>query len=527
MSSPGLSSAAKPKFRGQGCPRRCNLRLTGPVLVTWLACFLPPTAWAADASAGSPGQFMASRDIGAVSHAGRVVFDPATGRYQISGGGANMWGTNDAFHFVWKPLAGDFTFSADIRWPAPGGDPHRKAVLMVRQHVDPAAPYVDAVLHGDGLASLQFRAEQGGPTREIQSLVRAPQRLRLDKHGDTLWMSVARTGEAWRPAGGAHRLRFKEPFLIGLGVCAHDDTRTETAEFASVALTTHPPDPTARLVLHSTLEIVNLASLDRRAVLDAATHFEAPNWSPDGRTLLFNREGRLYRMPAGGGDPVLLDTGFAQRCNNDHGYAPDGTQLAISDHSQGEGKSLIYVLPAAGGTPRRVTERGPSYWHGWSPDGATLAYCAERGGEYDIYTIAVSGGAERRLTTAPGLDDGPDYAPDGRWIYFNSERTGSMQIWRMHPDGSGQEPVTDDEWNNWFPHPSPDGKWIVFLSYAKGVTGHPANHDVRLRLLPAAGGPPRELARLFGGQGTINVPSWSPDSRELAFVSYRLVPAGR
>jgi Tol biopolymer transport system component len=180
-------------------------------------------------------------------------------------------------------------------------------------------------------------------------------------------------------------------------------------------------------------------------------------------------------------------------------------------------------VAAAGGTPRLITSLGPSYWHGWSPDGRRLAYCAERNGEFDIYTIDAQGGEETRLTTAPGLDDGPEYTADSRFIYFNSERSGSMQIWRMQPDGRQQEQVTSDNFNNWFPHPSPDGKWLAFLSYESGVKGHPADEIVRLRLMPLAGGEIQELARLFGGQGTINVPSWSPDSRQLAFVSYELI----
>jgi TolB protein len=230
----------------------------------------------------------------------------------------------------------------------------------------------------------------------------------------------------------------------------------------------------------------------------------------------------MFKLPVSGGTPEAIDTGFALHCNNDHGLSPDGASLAISDQSRG-GKSLIYILPAAGGAPRQLTKVGPSYWHGWSPDGTTLAYCAERNGEYDVYTIAAAGGEETRLTTASGLDDGPDYTADGKYIYFNSVRSGRMQIWRMKPDGSGQEQVTSDEWNNWFPHPSPDGKWLVFLSYDKDVTGHPANQPVQLRLMPLAGGPIQELARLFGGQGTINVPSWSPDSKQVAFVSYELI----
>jgi Tol biopolymer transport system component len=171
-----------------------------------------------------------------------------------------------------------------------------------------------------------------------------------------------------------------------------------------------------------------------------------------------------------------------------------------------------------------VVSARPSYWHGWSPDGKTLVYCAERNGNYDVYSIPVEGGEERRLTTAEGLDDGPEYSPDGKWIYFNSERSGLMQIWRMRPDGTEQELVSRGAPSaDWFAHPSPDGRWIVYLAYDKAVKGHPPNQNVVLKIMPAGGGEPRVLATLFGGQGTINVPSWSPDSRQVAFVSYRPV----
>lgn len=503
--------------------RRALASLVGVGCLAFALAAAGPSSMAAQVD--SPGVFMASRDIGRVGHPGQTRFDPATGVYRVTGGGANMWFTNDAFHFVWKPMSGDVALTADIHWPSPGGDPHRKACLLLRQHADPAAPYADAVLHGDGLASLQYREEQGGPTREIQSNVRAPWRLRIEKRGAYVSMWVAPAGQPLRPAGGAFRLRLHDPFLVGLGVCAHDNARLETAEFANVALTALAPVAATNLTRHSTLETVDINSMDRRVVWHTARAIEAPNWSPDGSYLLFNGGGRLYRLPVAGGEPALLDTGFATRCNNDHGFSPDGQWLAVSDQSQGDRKSLIYVVPSAGGTPRLVTPLGPSYWHGWSPDGQTLAYCAERAGEYDVYTIPVAGGPETRLTTASGLDDGPDYTADGRWIYFNSERTGRMKIWRMHPDGSGQEPVTHDEFNDWFPHPSPDGRWLVFLSYAPVVTGHPENRDVQLRLMPLAGGDVRVLAKLYGGQGTINVPSWSPDSRRVAFVSYQWVPA--
>ena len=212
------------------------------------------------------------------------------------------------------------------------------------------------------------------------------------------------------------------------------------------------------------------------------------------------------------------------RCNNDHGISPDSTELAISDNSQGDHHSLVYIVPVGGGTPRRITEKSPSYWHGWSPDGKTLAFVGQRDEEFDIYTIPATGGQETRLTTAKGLDDGPEYSPDGKYIYFNSERTGHMQIWRMKVDGSEQEQVVSDDLNNWFPHISPDGQWMVFLTYGADVKGHPENKDVMLRLMSLVDNKITVLAKLFGGQGTINVPSWSPDGKQLAFVSYMLIP---
>lgn len=478
-------------------------------------------------AAEGPGLFERNGDVGSPARRGAVRFEAGTGTYAVTGGGANMWGTNDALHFVWKRVSGDLTLSADIAWPEAGGDPHRKACLLIRQGLEPDAGYADAALHGDGLTSLQYRETRGGLTREIQAAAKAPRTLRIERYGDEVAMSIGGTTGPLRAAGGAFKLKLQDPVYVGLGVCAHDDARTETAVFSNVRLEAWPHVATTNLVLESTLETVVIASKDRRAVYHAREHFEAPNWSRDGSHFIFNSGGRLHRLPVTGGTPEVIDTGFANRCNNDHGLSPDGSQLVISDQSQSGGQSLIYVLPATGGTPRRVTELGPSYWHGWSPDGRTLAYCAERGGEYDIYTIPVAGGSETRLTTAKGLDDGPDYSPDGRWIYFNSDRTGRMQVWRMRPDGGGQEQVTRDGLNDWFPHPSPDGKWLVFLSYAPDVLGHPANKDVQLRLMPLNGGEIQVLAKLFGGQGTINVPSWSPDNRQVAFVSYRLAPVGQ
>lgn len=468
------------------------------------------------------GIFDSTQDIGAIGKKGSSVFSPSDYSYRVSGGGENMWFTNDAFHFVWKQVSGDFALESAIAWAKAGGNAHRKACLMVRQSLAPDAAYVDVAVHGDGLTSLQFRETAGGLTHEIQFNTRSPIRVGIERQSNSVFGLWANSSDGPLKVSGAFtRIQFADPVYVGLGVCAHDNAALEEARFTQVKFTSNPPRQ-AKPVLHSSLERISIASKDRRVVFTSRKHFEAPNWAPDPVNLLFNSGGRILRIPAVGGEPSLLDTGFANRCNNDHGLSADGKWLAISDQSK-DGKSRIYVLPATGGEPRLVTPEAPSYWHGWSPDGATLVYCAERNGEYDVYSIPTTGGAERRLTTAKGLDDGPEFSPDGKWIYFNSDRTGTMQIWRMKPDGSEQTPVTADSYNNWFAHPSPDGKWLVFLSYGKSVSGHPANQDVKLRLMSLANGQIQDLARLFGGQGTINVPSWSPDSRNLAFVSYELL----
>lgn len=476
------------------------------------------------AQARAESLFPERADVGRPSRPGALETVEADGitSYLVTGGGENMWSTNDAFHFVWVPMRGDLSLQAAIEWVGGGGDPHRKACLMVRENSHPDSAYVDVAVHGDGLISLQFRETRGGPTREIQANVGRPATVGLARQGDVFWMTVPDDAGLARPAGPFHRVRLSDPILVGLAVCAHDDRRLERARFTDVRLVQEARPVGGRSNLHATLETIAIASGDRRAVYTTTNLIEAPNWSPDGKHFYYNERGRIRRLPVSGSTPEPIDTGFAVRCNNDHGLSPDGKTLVISDQTRG-GQSLIYLVPVTGGEPRLVTPLGPSYWHGWSPDGRTLAYCAERQGDYDVYTIPVEGGSEVRLTDAPGLDDGPDYSPDGKWIYFNSERTGLMQVWRMRPDGTSQEQITFDAANNWFPHPSPDGKWIAFLSYEKDVKGHPANQPVRLRLVAPNGGPIRELARLFGGQGTLNVPSWSPDSRQFAFVSYEFV----
>jgi hypothetical protein len=484
---------------------------------------------AARGQVASLGLFQNHSDVGTTAHAGSAQYDSARHAYTLTGSGENLGFSSDAFQFAWKPVSGDIALTADVAFPQKGKNFQRKAVLMIRQSLDADSPYADVALDGDGRTAFQYRDVKASATHEIQSNISAPYRLRIEKRGDFIrvFLSAAPAGPL-RPSGASIKLPFEGSFYVGIGVCSQDKDVVEKAVFTSVELVVLAADAAPPL-LYSTLETVTIASMNRHVVYTDASHFEAPNWTHDGTTFLFNREGHILRLPVEGGTPTTIDTGPAVNCNNDHGISPDSQWLAISDGSQADHKSSVYVVTMGGGMPRQVTKNSPSYWHGWSPDGKTLAFVGQRKGDFDIYAIPFTGGDETRLTTAKGLDDGPEYSPDGNYIYFNSERTGHMQIWRMHADGSEQEQVTFDEYNDWFPHISPDGKWMVFLSYENDVVGHPPNQDVQLRIMNVSAGkidgPITVLAKLFGGQGTMNVPSWSPDSSKVAFVSYELLPA--
>jgi TolB protein len=481
------------------------------------------------------GIFEGQTDVGTVHPAGATQFNGGQKTYTLTSAGENMWLTKDSFHFLWKKVSGDVSLSADIQFPSPGGNAHRKAALLIRQSLDADSVYVDAALHGSGLTALQFRAETGATTNDTElnfsSITDAPARLRIEKRGDLITMYLSTHGEPMRPAGASTRLHLEGSFYVGLGICAHDPNAVEKAVFSNVDFHTlaESSAPPSKPNLYSTLETISIDPDSRRAtVIDTAQgHFEAPNWTRDGNALLFDQDGRIMTVPSDGKLPAVahaVDIGPATKCNGSHGLSPDGKWLAISCNMPDAPGSRVYILPSSGGTPHVITANPSSYFHSWSPDGKTIAFTRPHPGGGDIYSIPVEGGDEMALTATVGISDDPDYSPDGQYIYFNSDRGGgSMQIWRMRADGSQPEQITSDEMNNWTPHVSPDGKWMVFLSYDKSVTGHPANKEISLRLMSLADKKVTKLVDLLGGSGTINVPSWAPDSRHLAFVSYELI----
>jgi len=477
----------------------------------------------------SLGQFEAHGDIGNPKLAGLTSYDTANQEYTLTAAGTNMWFGRDQFHFAWKKLKGDFILRTRIEFEGKGVDPHRKVGWMVRPDLDADAPYADCAAHGDGLTSLQFRRTKGVSTEQVRLAITNADVLQLERKGTTFIFSAARYGETF-VSGQVTNLDLGDEVFAGIYLCSHNGDVIEKAKFRDVRIIRPVKEGFTpyRDYIGSMLEVLDVHSGKLEMIYTSKQPFEAPNWTTDGAALIYNISGRaegwgrLARFDLATRTATLINTDFAIKNNNDHVLSFDGTMLGISDQSQASAQSTIYTLPVGGGTPKRITPLTPSYLHGWSPDGKWLVYTGGRSNKYDIYKIPSDGsGSELRLTDSDGLNDGPEFTPDGKYIYFNSSRRGKMQLWRMKTDGKGQEPVTSDEFNNWFPHISPDGKWIVFISFPKDIDpkDHPYYKHCYLRLMPIEGGAAKVIAYIYGGQGTINVPSWSPDSRRIAFVS--------
>lgn len=478
------------------------------------------------AQEGSLGLFENHSDIGKVAHEGSVYYDREGQEYLIEGSGENMWFGEDQFHYLWKSIQGDFILRAKVKFIGKGKNPHRKIGWMVRNSLHTDAAHANAAFHGDGLLSLQYRKSKGADTEEIISRDSFPEIMQLERRGDLFIMGTAKEGEPLNKLE-LNSLDLKNEVFVGLYVCSHDPEIVEKAIFSNVRIikTFAKPFEPYKDYLGSNMEILDVESGQRKILFSSSHSLQAPNWSLDGKSLIYNSNGYLYQYGLEDQKISMVNTGFAINNNNDHVISLDGKQLGISHHDADDNDdSAIYVLPVEGdNAPLRITKKGAgaSYLHGWSNDGKELVFTGHRNGKYDIYKIDIDTGKEIQLTDTRGLDDGSEYSPDGKHIYFNSNRTGTMQIWRMRPDGSEQEQLTFDAYNDWFPHVSPDGKQIVFLSYDKEVPSgdHPFYKQVYLRILPVSGGKPKILSYVFGGQGTINVPSWSPDGKKIAFVS--------
>jgi Tol biopolymer transport system component len=486
------------------------------------------------------GIFRNHADIGKPKLSGSSRYDTESQTYYIRGGGENIWFNSDEFQYLYNQIKGDFILTANFQFIGDKGNAHRKIGWMVRESVDAASASINAVVHGDGLTVMQWRALKGAFMRDPQDeLFYAKKTLfqviQLERKGKKITMRVADSGEPLQEVGSHEMPDMPDAVLAGLFISSHDPEVVQEAMVWNVRIdkpvpTNYHPNPQIQKTLSSNqgilgcrLETMSIADGKRRVIMESTGRFEAPNWMPDGTKLLFNQSGALFAIPVGGGTAEKLNTGEVKGINNDHGISFDNKLLAISA-AGANGGSVIYVLPLAGGIPRQITSQSPSYWHGWAPNNRELVFVGQRNGSkvYNLYAADINTRIERALTiNSVGHVDGPEYSPDGKYIYYNANPTGTMQLWRMRPDGTGKEQLTFDENNNWFPHISPDGKWIAYISFLPDIDpdSHPSYQRVTLRLMPVSGGAPKVIAYLYGGQGTINVNSWSPDSKSIAFVS--------
>ena len=481
----------------------------------------------------SIGIFSYDSDIGHPRLAGSAVYNDSKQEYTLKGSGYNIWFNRDEFHYLYNKIKGDFILTANFSFPSKGTEPHRKTGWMVRWSASEKAPQVSAVLHGDGLTVMQWRISEADSMRDPQDEIFAKDSsynvLQLERAGNKLIMRAAHTGEPLELIGSHEAADMPDEVLAGLFVCSHNPDVIEQAEAWNVRIDKPVPEnynPGRDGMVGCRLETMNVFDGWRKVIHESGKRFEAPNWMPDGKQLLFNMDGLLFKIPVTGGEMTKLNTGSVTRNNNDHGISFNGKLLAVSSSRSGMpgGGSTVYVLPLEGGEPKMVTEYTPSYFHGWDPDNKHVVYVGQRGKNiYNVYRNSIDGNDEVALTDVKAGDhvDGCEYSPDGKYIYYNGSQTGRMQLWRMKPDGSGDEQITFDDYNNWFPHISPDGKWIAFISFPPDINknDHPSYKRVMIRLMPVSGGTPKVIAYLYGGQGTINVPSWSPDSKQIAFVS--------
>jgi TolB protein len=473
------------------------------------------------------GVFEQHQDVGAPQLTGDARYDLTDQSYHLSGAGVNV-SALDQFHFAWQKLKGDFIVQATVRFLGTGTNRRRKLGIIAREALTSSSRYAAACVYGDSLTSLQYRRSESATAAQLELSSFQPTEIQFARTGNEFRFSAAVFGENYRSV--SHDLALKDELHVGLFTCSHEAGVVEQAVFSNVRVII-PAAPDFKPYtdyLGSHLEVMEVTTGLRKILHSDPGSIQAPNWTPDDKLLFNSAAGVMYSYDIATRKVSELETGKCRQNNNDHVLSFDGKMLALSNYAGEPRRSVAFILPAKGSKePKQITspEAGHAYLHGWSPDGKKLVFTGGRKGETgnyrNLWSVDVDTKVETALTPPGTLDDGPEYTPDGKYIYFNSVRTGTMQIWRMRPDGSHPEQVTFDEYNDWFPHISPDGKWIVYISFPVDMDpwSHPFYRQCYIRLMPASGGVPKTIAYLYGGQGSMNTPGWSPDSKRIAFVT--------
>ncbi|MEP7278778.1 MAG: hypothetical protein ABI813_09065 [Bacteroidota bacterium] len=406
------------------------------------------------------GIFDNQADIGHPKNTGSAVYNASNQEYTLTGAGYNIWFERDELHYVYKKIKGDFILTAHFAFNGKGTDAHRKIGWMVRESLDDNAAHMSAVAHGDGLTVLQWRTLKGAFMRDPQDEIFASKKhyqvLQLERKGKTMILRAAQVNEPFQLIGTHNMPDLPDDVFAGLFICSHNPAFIETARVWNVRIdkpVIETYNPYKQGWIGSRLETMTVADGLRKVIYESKTRFEAPNWMPDGKRLLFNQGGSLYTISVEGGSPEKLNTGDANKLNNDHGISFDKKKIAISHQRPGlpGNGSTVYVLPLEGGTPKLVTEKTPSYFHGWTANSKEVLYVAQRDSlpVYNIYKSAIDNPVEIQLTfNTSGHVDGPESSPNGKYIYFNGNQTGTMQVYRMKPDGTAPEQLTFDQYNN-------------------------------------------------------------------------------
>jgi hypothetical protein len=510
-----------------------------PTFLTFASRYLKSPAPGGNALVGV---FEGQSDIGDVTPPGTGTFSAAAGAYTLTSAGANTWYHIDSFHYLWKKASGDMALTANVAFPPQSynhePNPHRKGILMFRQTLDAGGVYAAVGVHGSGMTALQYRRALGANSEDIELNIDTPRTVRLEKHGDTFTLFLSMRGEPLHQVGASVSMHLQEPFFVGLAAVSHEVSTTDKVQFSNVTVQPFAPATTdTKLSLYSTLRTIQTEDQFRRAMVirTVPAYMQSPNWASDGKNIYAYEAGHIEKIPfltpEAGGTPETVSLGNLVDCSGNFGLSPDRKWLAVSCAEKSGGAHAVYVMPTSGGgaganlargTTRKVTQGlASSFFHAWSPDSQTIAFTRGSAGKADIFTVAVTGGTEVRLTRDT-LNDGPDYSPDGKLIYFDSSRSGSTQIWRMQPDGSGAEEVTADDNINSSPHVSPDGKTVAFLSQPVEGGGFGIG-DAALKVFGVNDGLIRTLATFQGDRGSFSMYGWG-DANHLAFVSYQFLP---